>query len=124
MFARMSILFFYLRIFSSSGFRWVVLAAIAANVAIGVGFTFADAFQCKPVSYFWNMWDGEHEGSCVSISTITWSHSVLNILLDIATLFMAVWMVKQLKMDLRRKLSVIAMFALGSAFVLPTLPNH
>ncbi|KAF7554087.1 hypothetical protein G7Z17_g3148 [Cylindrodendrum hubeiense] len=88
MFVRTSILCFYLRIFSNSGFRWVVIAAIMANVAIGVAFTLADAFQCKPISFFWNEWDGMHKGSCLSISTITWAHSILNILLDVATLAM------------------------------------
>lgn len=121
MFARMSILLLYLRIFSAGGFRRVVLAAIAANVAIGVGFTFADAFQCRPVSLFWNMWDGEHEGTCLSISTITWAHSVLNILLDVAALAMAAWMVKRLNMNAYKKASVIGMFVLGSALVSPTL---
>lgn len=115
MFARMSILFFYLRIFSSGKFRWAVIAAIAANIAIGVGFTIADAFQCRPVSYFWNQWDGEHDGWCLSIGSITWAHSILNILLDLATLGMACWVVKGLNMNVQKKISVVGMFALGSA---------
>jgi hypothetical protein len=117
MFARMSILFFYLRIFNASEFRHVGYAAISSNIAIGVGFTLVDSFQCRPVSYFWNQWDGEHKGSCLSISTIAWAHSILNIILDLVTLGMAVWMVIRLKMMAKKKAAVIGMFVLGSACV-------
>jgi hypothetical protein len=115
MFARMSILCFYLRIFSTTGFRAVSIGAIVANIAIGVAFTLADAFQCQPISYFWDGWEGEHEGHCISIGTIAWVHSILNVILDVVTLGMAVWMVKGLNMKVQKKMTVIGMFLLGSA---------
>ncbi|KAH8883023.1 hypothetical protein GQ53DRAFT_664706, partial [Thozetella sp. PMI_491] len=121
MFTRMSVLCFYLRIFgSNTGFRRTTYGIIVVNICIGISFTIVDLLQCQPVSYVWNGWDGEHQGKCLSISVITWSHSILNIIMDVVTLGMAVWMVKGLKMKLRKKAAVIGMFVVGSAITLVT----
>lgn len=120
MFTRMSVLCFYLRLFGTDDrFRYTIYGINAANIFIGISFVVIDLLQCRPVSYVWNGWDGEHEGSCISLSVITWTHSILNIILDVATLGMAIWMVKGLQMKLRRKAAVIGMLVLGSALVTP-----
>jgi hypothetical protein len=116
-FTRTSILCFYLRIFGASSFRRVVHILIAINILIGVVFALVDALQCQPPSYFWDGWDGEHVGSCESLSVISWTHSILNVILDIVTLALAFWIVKGLEMQLRKKVAVIGMLTLGSALV-------
>ncbi|KAI9147998.1 Satratoxin biosynthesis SC6 cluster protein [Paramyrothecium foliicola] len=121
MFTRMSVLCFYLRLFSQdTKFRRTTYGIMIVNVCVGISFVVVDLTQCLPVSYVWNGWTGEHQGRCSSISAITLSHSVLNILLDAVTLAMAVWMVKGLQMRLRKKASVIGLFVLGSAITLVT----
>ena len=71
---KISIVFLYLRIFPatvSQRFRYVCWAVIAALVAYFFGFVIYFAVECRPVSFFWTRWDGEHEGTCpVSESAI------------------------------------------------------
>ncbi|KAH6695539.1 hypothetical protein F5X68DRAFT_244238 [Plectosphaerella plurivora] len=119
--ARTSILCFYLRIFGTTHFRVAVLVLIALNLAVGFTFAMADALQCRPPSFFWKGWDGVHNGECVSLSAISWSHSVLNVVLDLAALGLAVWIVKGLGMRWMRKLTVIGMFVLGSAITIVSI---
>ncbi|KAH7362582.1 hypothetical protein B0T11DRAFT_318237 [Plectosphaerella cucumerina] len=119
--ARTSLLFFYLRIFWASHFRLVVYALIVVNLCIGVAFALADSLQCRPPSFFWNGWDGPHNGECAPLSAISWAHSILNVFLDIATLGMAIWMVRRVDMRWRKKFTVIGMFVLGSAITLVSI---
>lgn len=63
---KMSLLFFYLRIFPAQGPQKLLWGTVGFNAIFGVFFVFLAAFQCTPVSYFWTSWDGEHEGKwCV-----------------------------------------------------------
>ncbi|KAH7131152.1 hypothetical protein EDB81DRAFT_131332 [Dactylonectria macrodidyma] len=118
---RVSLLCFYLRIFGTSAFRRAVVALISLNVTIGITFALADALQCRPPAAFWRDWTREHGSRCASLSAISWSHAILNIIMDIATLAMAVWMVRGLKMRWRKKASVVGMFALGSAITIVSI---
>lgn len=59
---KMSLLFFYLKIFPGRA-RTLLWGTVIFNGLYGVTFMFLAAFQCSPVSYFWLGWDGEHQGS-------------------------------------------------------------
>ncbi|KAI1337587.1 hypothetical protein F5Y15DRAFT_148214 [Xylariaceae sp. FL0016] len=112
---RMSILLFYLRLFSITDFRMAVIICVVFSGCIGVAFALADSLHCDPASYFWNGWIGTHKGFCGSLPAITWVHSILNIFLDLVTLGMAFWIVYSLNIRWIRKFEAIAMFVLGSA---------
>ncbi|KAI0470551.1 hypothetical protein GGR56DRAFT_659374 [Xylariaceae sp. FL0804] len=114
----MSILCFYLRVFSKSKFRHTVLACMALNLLCGIAFLLADVLQCSPPWLFWSGEPERHGSRCVKISIITWCHAAVNITLDLVTLAIALWMVQGLAMRRRQKAYVIAMFALGSAITL------
>ncbi|KAI1840447.1 hypothetical protein JX266_013331 [Neoarthrinium moseri] len=115
---RVSLLCFYLRIFGKGSAQNTVMACIVLTIIIGITFALADALQCQPVWSFWEGWDGELSGHCGSLSAISWAHSIFNIVLDVATLGIAFWMVHKLHMRWKRKAAVIAMFLLGSAITL------
>ncbi|WZH45765.1 CFEM domain-containing protein [Fusarium acuminatum] len=67
---KMSLLFFYLRIFSVGLAHKLLWGTIIFNALYGIIFVFLAAFQCNPISYFWTKWDGEHEGTCMTIVSI------------------------------------------------------
>ncbi|KAH6661215.1 hypothetical protein BKA67DRAFT_550497 [Truncatella angustata] len=115
---RISILCFYLRVFGTTSACRPIITFIVINAVIGVTFAIADTLQCQPVASFWDGWDGELSGKCDSLSAISWAHSILNIVLDVATLAIAFWMVNKLNMRWRKKAAVIGMFLLGSAITL------
>ena len=67
---KMSLLFFYLRIFPATKIRNILWATIIFNAVYGAAFIFTGIFQCQPISFYWTKWDGEHEGKCISINAL------------------------------------------------------
>ncbi|KAI4596329.1 hypothetical protein KJ359_005458 [Pestalotiopsis sp. 9143b] len=115
---RVSLLCFYMRIFEKGKAYLAIWVCIALTIIIGITFALADALQCTPSRAFWEGWDGELWGHCGSLGAISWAHSILNIVLDIATLTLAFWIVHKLNMNWKKKIAVICMFLLGSAITL------
>ncbi|KAK7716399.1 hypothetical protein SLS64_003553 [Diaporthe eres] len=108
-----SICFLYLRLFTNLKFRRIVWATQAFNVALAVTFIFAYAFQCTPPHYFWEMWQGEKPGKCLSFSVLSWTHSGLGIVLDFWMLALPFWQVIKLNLPLRKRLDAFVMFGCG-----------
>ncbi|KAK2029173.1 integral membrane protein [Colletotrichum zoysiae] len=108
-----SILFFFLKIFPGRGIRRCLWSVQIMNLLVCLSFTVLIFAQCRPFSYFWTRWDGEHKGVCVDLSKLGLVHVGLNIALDIVMLVLPVTQVYHLKMDMRKKIGVIAMFQAG-----------
>jgi hypothetical protein len=72
------------------------------------------AFQCRPVHYFWQQWDGEHEGKCINFRLGTYIGSGINIGLDLVVFFLPVPRLMKLQVtDKRRKVGVVLTFLVG-----------
>lgn len=69
---KLSLLAFYLRVFPARPVRRVTWAAIVLILLYTVTFLFICIFACTPISYFWESWDGEHEGKCLDLNAISW----------------------------------------------------
>jgi len=65
---KVSIIFTYLRIFPEMSFRWLAFAAIGLNIAYVIAFLIVTVLQCQPISFAWNRWDKEHEGTCMDLN--------------------------------------------------------
>ncbi|TLS29031.1 hypothetical protein PpBr36_00082 [Pyricularia pennisetigena] len=111
---KMSLLWFYLRIFPSRGVRVALWATIAFNIAYGLGFFLVGVLQCQPVSYFWTRWDGQHRGTCVDINALAWSHAVISIALDVWMLAVPLSQLRALRLNWKKKLGVALMFCVGT----------
>ncbi|KAL6408605.1 integral membrane protein PTH11 [Ilyonectria robusta] len=109
----MAFLFFYLRIFSERAGK-VLWSTIIFNTLYGILFTFLAIFQCTPVSFFWNRWDGEHSGKCLNINAIAWANASVSIALDLWMLAIPLWYVRRLNMHWKKKLGVTIMFIVGT----------
>ncbi|KAJ0104205.1 CFEM domain-containing protein [Diaporthe amygdali] len=116
-----SILFLYLRLFPEPKFRRIVWATQAFNFLMVGSFIMADFFQCQPISYFWESWDGEHSGHCFNINALAWAHSALNIALDFWMLYLPATQIWSLQMKLKKKLGVILMFGIGIFLTLTSI---
>lgn len=119
-----SILFLYLRLFPDPKFRRTVWATQAFNLLMVGSFIVSDFLQCRPISYFWGSWDGEHTGSCFNINALAWAHSALNIALDFWMLYLPATQVWCLQMKTRKKVGVILMFGIGILWVSCFLAAH
>ncbi|EOD49529.1 putative cfem domain-containing protein [Neofusicoccum parvum] len=111
--SKISILFFYLRVFPAKDFRNIIFAVMGLSVAYTIAFGFATAFQCWPISYAWTQWDGLHEGRCNDIHLQGWVAAAINIALDTVVMVLPLKHLANLNMDLKKKLMVMAMFSVG-----------
>lgn len=118
---KISILLMYARIFPTRGFyiAAIVLGAIATSWVIAI--VCVSIFQCTPIA---KTWDPTLPGTCINLKGSFIGNAVPNILTDIAILSLPVRVVWQLHSTLTLRLSVIALFLLGSLFVYPSLIGH
>lgn len=112
---KLSMLFFFLRIFPQKNTRRVIYGTIAFTVAWGAAYVITSIFQCSPVNYYWLRGTDQHEGTCnVNSDPFTWSQAVLNIVLDVWMLCIPLHQIKNLQMNRRKKIGVASMFVVGT----------
>ncbi|KAK8033993.1 hypothetical protein PG993_008988 [Apiospora rasikravindrae] len=111
-FAKLSILCFYLQLSPEEWFRWSTIGLIGAVTVFSITYACVNLFPCQPVAASWNF---NIEGAtCVD----TWGGylalSILNILIDVATLSIPVPILLPLQITVRQKISLIALFGAGA----------
>ncbi|KAK8065069.1 hypothetical protein PG997_011816 [Apiospora hydei] len=111
-FAKLSILCFYLQLSPEEWFRWSTVGLIGAVAVFSITYACVNLFPCQPVAASWNF---NIEGAkCVD----TWGGylalSILNILIDVATLSIPVPILLPLQITVRQKISLIALFGAGA----------
>lgn len=110
----MSLLLFYLRIFPSQTMRCLLVGTIVFDVVFGVSFVIASVVQCIPLDYFWNMWDGEHQGHCININALGWANAIISIVLDFWMLALPLSQLRLLRLHWKKKVAVAFMFMVGT----------
>ncbi|KAL4962798.1 CFEM domain-containing protein [Aspergillus stella-maris] len=110
-----SILMLYLRLFPNRGLRIATFVTLGATLLWGFVAFWVLLFSCKPIHYYWNEWDGEHQGTCLSHNNILVAHSTINIILDVVVLVLPVPVLLKLQMPLKKRIGVVAMFVVGIA---------
>lgn len=111
-FAKLSILCWYLQLSPEEWFRWSTMALIGAVAVFSVTYACVNLFPCQPVAASWNY---NIEGSqCLD----TWGGylalSILNIVIDVATLSIPIPILLPLQITVRQKISLIALFGAGA----------
>lgn len=110
---KIGFLLFYLRIFPTDRIRLIIKISCIVTICYWLGFLFAFAFQCSPVSYNWTMWDGEHQGTCVKTNAMVVTAAALNIVLDVWVIALPIPKVLKLQASITTKLQVLLMFSIG-----------
>lgn len=111
---KLSMLFFYLRIFTLKGVQRLLWGTVVFTSLYGVAYVLTAIFECNPISYFWTKWDGLHHGVCVDINAIIWSHAAISIALDFWMLAIPLWQLWRLQLHWRKKASIALMFCVGT----------
>lgn len=111
---KLTLLFFFLRIFPKPIIRRILWATIAFNCLNGLAFTLVAIFQCRPISFYWTKWDKEGSGQCIDINGLAWTNAIISIVLDIWMLALPLFEVFHLQLSWRKKLSVAVMFCVGT----------
>lgn len=106
---KLSILFFFLRIFPDRNFRRVVWVTVALVCAYGVAFVVTAAFQCWPFSYNWTQWnDRGGGGKCIDYAALAWANAAASIVLDLWILYLPFSQILALKLHWKKKLGIAA----------------
>ncbi len=110
---KISIIFFYLRIFPGNIFRIVLWCTQLFNFLLGTAFITAAFLQCTPLSFFWAGWDGEHQGQCFNMNAMAWSHAAINIALDVWSLALPATQIYDMNIPVQKKTQVLLLFGFG-----------
>lgn len=114
---KLSIGYFLLRVCVKKFQKVIIWTVISIVTAYSVFYFFMIIFQCHPVSYFWNRFDGIHKGTCVGASVVsgcTYAHSALSVWADWTLALLPISLVWDLDMNPRTKVSVVIILALGA----------
>ena len=120
---KMSLLYFFLRIFPSLPVRRVLWGTVIFNSLYCLAFTLAAAFQCVPIDLFCTRWDNEHQGICLDSNAIVWSNAAISIAMDIWMLAIPLSQLYGLNQKWKKKVGVGLMFCVGALYVPPSTPG-
>ncbi|KAL0943596.1 integral membrane protein (CFEM domain-containing protein) [Colletotrichum truncatum] len=119
LFAKLSLVVFYLRIFTVKKFRIAAYSLIGFLVVGQVVIGFLTIFSCHPIELFWNK--DIHTGGCLDINQLAYANSALAILQDLIILALPIAMLPGLQMNRNKKISVAIIFLLGSVGFISTI---
>jgi hypothetical protein len=108
---KLSILLFYLQVSPHRAFRAIVYVVITATVIYSVLGSFEFVFACKPVA---KNWDLTLDGTCFPPLRVLSIHGGLNIATDVAMLALPVILVRKLRLPIRQKIALAALFMTGT----------
>jgi hypothetical protein len=111
---KLSLLFFYLRIFPGPNIKRLIWGTAVFDICFGFLFFLLAIFQCRPISFYWKNWDGEHQGHCLNVNVLGWSNAGISILLDFWMLALPISQLIQLKLHWKKKIGVALMFVVGT----------
>lgn len=111
---KLSLLFFYIRIFPARNIRNLLWGTVVFNCLFGVAFVLTAIFQCTPISYNWTNWMAEGGGTCVNINAVAWANAGVSIAVDLWMLALPFSQLKNLKMHWKKKIGVALMFCVGT----------
>ncbi|QIW97496.1 hypothetical protein AMS68_003014 [Peltaster fructicola] len=109
-----SILFFYLTLSQTRQiFRWATIATLVVVNAGGLALTLLSVFQCHPVSAVFDQVI-PNNAYCTDIVTIYLSSAPLNIITDLAILFLPLPILTGIRLPRRQKVILIITFSFGA----------
>jgi hypothetical protein len=116
-FTKLSLLSFYLQLSPDKWFRMLVWATIAIVGCLTTVITALLFFHCNPIAKSWD--PTIEEGQCFDVGILYMATAVSNIITDVLIFFLPLPTIIGLQMKRAQKASAVAVFAVGSAYVLP-----
>ena len=111
---KLCLLIFYLRIFPSQTIRRLIWGTIFFTLICLFTFIFLTIFQCHPIQFYWEGWDGVSAGSCLNINILAWVNAATSIATDFWMIALPLSQIKSLQLHWKRKLAVTLMFVVGT----------
>ena len=114
---KMSILFFYMRIFTTPMATKIPWTSQLFNALFTLSYILVTIFQCHPIDYFWNNWDGTNQGVCLNFHAVVWTIAVVGIAMDLWMLAIPLNTLRWLNLEWKNKVGVGLMFFVGTLHV-------
>jgi len=111
---KLSLCAFYARIFPGPKVKRVIWGTAVFNILYGLIFILVGVFQCRPISFYWTNWDGEHTGHCLNVNSLAWSNAAISIVLDVWMLGIPISQLLWLQLHWKKKVGVLLMFCVGT----------
>ncbi|KAL8677731.1 MAG: hypothetical protein Q9186_005866 [Xanthomendoza sp. 1 TL-2023] len=108
---KLSIIFFYRRIFSVPNFKKASNVVIALTVAWAIAVFLVPCFQCRPLAKYWNH---KLPGHCIDSLKYIIGNQAVNISLDFMILALPQPMVWRLHRPRKDKIALSAIFLVGT----------
>lgn len=116
--AKCSILFQLRRLFCPDGTRnstfWAIHILVFVCGAYYTAAIFSFTFQCIPREKTWNPL---LPGNCINVSAAIVVQGVINLVLDVGILIIPLWAIWTLRLPMKRKLGISAVFGVGILWV-------
>lgn len=116
--AKCSILFQLRRLFCPDGTRnstfWAIHTLVFICSAYYTSAVFTFTFQCTPREKTWNPL---LPGNCIDVSAAIVVQGVINLVLDVGILIVPLWAIWSLRLPMKRKLGISAVFGVGILWV-------
>ena len=87
-----------------------ILTLIAVSAMFTLATLLVAIFPCTPIEKWWNPL---LEGRCIDTIAAYLASAIFNLISDVAILVLPIYLTSKLKMPLRRKLGVCAIFTVG-----------
>lgn len=114
-FVKLSILAFYLRIFSIVDYvrisAWFLIVIVSGWM---VSMSIARGMQCTPVA---KIWDDALPGHCLDTVLLYMFGSILDVVADFVVLILPMPAIIQLRLPMSKKIMVVIIFLLGGLYV-------
>ncbi|PWY95944.1 hypothetical protein BO94DRAFT_581099 [Aspergillus sclerotioniger CBS 115572] len=114
--AKLSILFFYRRVFLASqgdlSLRLSIYLGFFLTISYPIIIWVTMATACRPTSYFWTQFSGA-TGSCIDTNTFFLALGIINMLNDVIVLLIPFPQIAKLHMNRRKKLAISGILAVG-----------
>ncbi|KZM25069.1 uncharacterized protein EKO05_0007577 [Ascochyta rabiei] len=111
--AKTSILIFYLSLSKTQKiFRWATISTLVVVNVGGLALTILNIVQCRPVSAAW-MSPIPATAHCTNIVTIYLSSAPLNIITDLAILFLPMPILTSMRLPTKQKMILVITFGFG-----------
>lgn len=112
--SKISVLFFYLRIFPQKSVRIAVYVSMGLVAIPAVVFVFVQIFQCYPLHYIWTGWHLQYYSKyCVNVHQMTYAAAGFSIFQDVLIIVVPLPTLFKLKLNRKQKIGIIIMFSLG-----------
>ncbi|KAJ6130756.1 hypothetical protein N7512_003536 [Penicillium capsulatum] len=111
---RLSILFFYHRVFSpmEPWLKWITLFGWFLTITYPISMWVTMATSCQPVPYFWTQYTGG-KGTCINETKFFLATAVINMLSDFIICLIPIPRIAQLQMKPKKKFAICAILAVG-----------